>query len=138
MAAHEKPTVNLPVCFFLLLLFTAAEIGLYEFWRHTRDHWEEPFVPKFAVVLLIFLFTIPKAFIVLSYFMHLRFERSLVVLIALVPFVMVAIAILPTLADIRTLADRNYTKAVGLVDDLKSDHEPGEREDEEHDPHEDE
>ena len=136
MAAHDKPTVNLPVCFFLLLLFTAAEIGLYEFWRHTRDHWDEPFVPKFVVVMLIFLFTLPKAFIVLSYFMHLRFERSLVVLIALVPFVMVAIAVLPILTDIRTLADRNYTPAVGLVDEVESGHGPTEPEG--HDPHEDE
>ena len=136
MAAHDKPVVNLSVCFFLLLLFTAAEIALYEFWRHTRDHWEEPFVPKFAVVLLIFLFTFPKAFIVLSYFMHLRFEKSLVVLVALVPFVIVAVAIVPILTDIRTLSDRNYTKAVGLVDNFKSDHYPGKGG--EHDLHADE
>ena len=117
MADDKKHSVNLPVCFLLLLLFTAAEIALYEFWRHTRDA-GSPFVPKYVLVLRIFLFTLPKAFIVMTYFMHLRFERSLLVLIAMVPFVMVAIAILPSLTDTRALASRNYTKAVRLADDL--------------------
>ena len=65
-------------------------------------------------MLLIFLFTLPKAFIVLTYFMHLRFERSLVVLIALVPFILVGLAILPTMTDIRTLSVRNYSQATDI------------------------
>lgn len=119
MASDTKHTVNLPVCFLLLLVFTTAEIVLYEVWRrsgHEVDGQVTHFIPKFALVLLILVFTIPKAFIVLTYFMHLKFERVTVVGIALLPFVFVAVLILPILTDIRTLAPRNYSKSFELGD----------------------
>ena len=115
MSHDSKHALNLPLFFFLLLIFTAAEVGLFEFWRQSGTQGER-FVSKFVLVLLVFAFTIPKAFIVLTYFMHLRFERSLVVLIALVPFFMVALMVLTVLSDIRTLSPRQYGQAVNLAD----------------------
>ena len=115
MADDKKHEVNLLVCFLLLLLFTAAEIVLYEVWRRSNAD-GDPFVPKFVLVLLIFAFTLPKAFIVMTYFMHLKFERVTIVGIALVPLILVAVLILPPLTDIRTLAERNYTQDRTLAD----------------------
>lgn len=109
MADDHKPAVNLPVCFLALLAFTAAEIVLYETWRRSAAT-GDPFMPKFAMVLvLLFVLTLPKAFIVMSYFMHLRFERSLLVLLAVLPFITVAVLILPMTTDIQTLSEHNYT-----------------------------
>lgn len=115
MADDTKHEVNILACFLLLLLFTAAEIVLYEVWRRSNAT-GDPFVPKFVLVLIIFAFTLPKAFIVMTYFMHLKFERVTIVGIALAPLVLVAIMILPVLTDIRTLAERNYTKDHTLAD----------------------
>ena len=59
MAADSKHSVNLPVCFVLLLAFTAAEIVLYELWRRTNAD-GDPFIPKFAMALiLLFVLTLP-------------------------------------------------------------------------------
>lgn len=108
--SHGKHDHALPLwgLFLALLAFTAAEVGLFEVWHRTQEvnaagevTWQ--LMPKFAMVLIIFLFTIPKAVIVLVYFMHIKFEKWLVVLLALLPFGFAAIAVLPTLTDIRTL-----------------------------------
>ncbi len=108
MAHKNNHSVNLLTCFLLLLVFTAAEIALYEVWRQTG------FVPKLVLVFLIFVFTIPKAAIVMIYFMHLKFEKPLLVMLALAPFVTVAILVLVTLTDSQTLAPRIYTRASDL------------------------
>ncbi len=92
--AHALPLWGL---FLALLALTAGEVGLYEVWRHTL------FVPKYVIVLIVLTLTLPKAAIVLVYFMHLRFERVLVVMLALVPLLLVFIAVLPPLTDIATL-----------------------------------
>lgn len=89
-----------------LLLLTAAEVGLYEIWRHTAAQ-GDPFIPKLALVLiLVLVLTLPKAAIVLIYFMHVKFEKQLVVLLALAPFLFVFIAVLPTLTDIMVLQEK--------------------------------
>ncbi|MBH07201.1 MAG: hypothetical protein CMJ20_12890 [Phycisphaeraceae bacterium] len=108
MAHKNNHSVNLLTCFLLLLVFTAAEIVLYEVWRQTG------FVPKLVLVFLIFVFTIPKAAIVMIYFMHLKFEKPLLIMLALAPFVTVAILVLVTLTDSQTLAYRIYTSASDL------------------------
>ena len=97
--------------FLVLLGLTVAEVGLYEVWSRHQD-----IMPKYAMVLLLFIFTIPKAAIVLIYFMHLKFERQLVVVVALIPFLTAAIAVLPTLIDIMTLKSSSYNQVEGLAD----------------------
>jgi glucan phosphoethanolaminetransferase (alkaline phosphatase superfamily) len=105
--------------FFALLALTAAEVGLYEWWRHSftllPDGTKEFAIPKFALVLLILVFTLPKAYIVLVYFMHIRFEKWVVVVLAVVPLLMTFVCVLPTLTDTAALRDRkqNYVKQIG-------------------------
>ncbi len=127
VSPHYHP-VPLWGLFMALLFLTAAEVGLYEIWKHTAQH-GDPFIPKLALVLiLIIVLTLPKAAIVLIYFMHVKFEKQLVILLALVPFVFVFIAVLPTLTDIMVLREhvpRDYhvEKISGVAHDHdKADH----------------
>ncbi|MBI1336912.1 MAG: hypothetical protein GC164_08120 [Phycisphaera sp.] len=121
MAHKHEHAVPLWTLFLLLLAFTAAEVGFYEIWVHSNQHAMEtggvPFMPKVAMVLvLLFVLTLPKALIVLVYFMHLKFEKLLIVGLAVLPFVMVGIAILPNLSDTLALKSRAYnhpTVAIG-------------------------
>ena len=117
---HRVPLLGL---FAVLLALTGAEVALFEIW--SRNQW---LMPKYAMVLLLLLFTLPKAAIVLIYFMHLRFERQLVVTLALIPFVVAAIAVLPILSDIMTLKDRSYNQVEHLREfgsDQNDHHGPG-------------
>lgn len=107
--AQEHHRIPLGGLFLALLALTAAEVALFEVWsRH------QGLMPKYAMVLLLLLFTLPKAAIVLVFFMHLRFERQLVVTLALLPFVMAAIAVLPILTDIVTLKPSATNQVPGL------------------------
>ncbi len=103
---HHIPLWGL---FLALLVLTTAEVVLFEVW--SRNQW---LMPKYAMVLLLLLFTLPKAVIVLTYFMHLKFERQLIVFLAMAPFVMVFVAVLPILTDIVTLKDQSYNQVPGL------------------------
>ncbi len=121
--------------FLALLALTAAEVGLYEWWRHSwvMVDGEKVFViPKFALVLLVLVFTLPKAYIVLVYFMHIKFERAFIVWLAVIPLMMTFLAVLPTLTDTATLKPRklNHTKVIGVYypdhhDDHKDGHKDG-------------
>jgi len=112
--AHQHHGLRLFPFFLALLALTAAEVGLYEWWRHSW-HMEGDVkvfaIPKFALVLLILVFTLPKAYIVLVYFMHLRFEKAIVVWLAVVPLMMTFLAVLPTLTDSSTLKARKLHRA---------------------------
>ncbi len=103
---HQVPLWGL---FLALLALTAAEVVLFEVW--SRNQW---MMPKYAMVLLLLIFTLPKAMIVLIYFMHLKFERPLVVILAIVPFIMCFVAVLPILTDIVTLRSDSYNNVDGL------------------------
>jgi len=99
-AHHQPHTVPLWGLFLALLALTAAEVGLFEFWHYTAQHHAQPIFPKPVMVALLLVMTLPKAAIVMIYFMHLKFERPLVVLLAVVPLLMVFVCIAPTLTDI--------------------------------------
>lgn len=101
--AHSHARVPLRWLFFALLVLTAAEVVLYEIWSYTATHFDQPFVPKYVIVLLILIFTLPKAAIVMIYFMHLKFERQLVVALAVAPFFFALLAVATTLSDTLTL-----------------------------------
>ena len=94
-------------------VLTAAEVALYEVW--SRNQWTHAEVCT-MVLILIFVLTLPKAMIVLTYFMHLKFERQIVVALALIPFAMVFVAVLPILTDIVTLKPNAYNQVEGLRD----------------------
>ena len=102
-------TVPLWGLFIALLALTGAEVGLYEFWRQTGHEVDGEtfyFIPKFALVLMILIFTLPKALIVLMYFMHLKFEKRLVLTLAIAPFFTAGIAVLFILSDTNALQDQ--------------------------------
>ncbi len=105
-------SINLMACFLALLALTAGEVLLFEVWVHTH------FVPKFVMVLMLLILTLPKAAIVMIYFMHLKFEKHLLVLLAVVPLLMIFVAVLPTLTDIMTLKHNDLTRnqVHGLAD----------------------
>ncbi len=121
--------------FLALLALTAAEVGLYEWWVRTgvipEGGTEKVFaIPKFALVLLILIFTLPKAYIVLVYFMHLRFEKAIVVVLAVVPLLLVWICVLPTLTDGTVLKKQRWyhPEVIGLYqpdDHAGHDHKDG-------------
>ncbi len=99
----HHPRVPLSWLFFALLALTAAEVLLYEIWHYTGVHYAQPFVPKYVIVLLILLFTLPKAAIVMIYFMHLKFEHQLVVALAIIPFFFAFLGVFTPLSDTLTL-----------------------------------
>lgn len=109
MAPKEHHPVPLWTLFLALLALTVAEVVLFEIWSRNQA-----LMPKYAMVLLLLVFTIPKAAIVLIYFMHLKFERQLIIALALIPFLMAAIAVLPILTDIMTLRGQSYNEVEGL------------------------
>ena len=97
--------------FFLALsALTVGEVALYETWRQTQ------FVPKYVIVIIILALTLPKAAIVMIYFMHLRFEKLTLIVIALFPLVLVFIAVLTTLTDIRTINESTDSPATHNVE----------------------
>ncbi len=114
MAANKhEHQVPLWALFLALVALTAAEVGFYEIWvhsqRHAVEHGGEPFVPKVAMVLiLLVVLTLPKALIVLVYFMHLKFEKQAISALAILPFIMALVVVLPMLTDARTLKPRAY------------------------------
>ena len=91
--------------FIALSALTVGEVGLFELWRSTQ------FVPKIVVVMIILGLTLPKAAIVMIFFMHLRYEKLVLIIIAVAPLILVFIAILPTLTDIKTVNARPPTSA---------------------------
>ncbi len=99
---HHVHTVPLWGLFLALLALTAGEVGLFEWWHRTAET-GTPVFPKYVMVILLMVMTLPKAAIVMIYFMHLKFERPFVVLLAVVPLVMVFICVLPPLIDGQTL-----------------------------------
>jgi len=106
---HSVPLMTL---FLALLALTAGEVALFEIWTVTH------FVPKFVMVLMLLILTLPKAAIVMIYFMHLKFEKQFVVWLAIGPLLLVLIAIAPTLVDAVTLRnnDRTLNHVPGLAE----------------------
>jgi hypothetical protein len=100
--AKHNPHHGVPLAtlFIALLVLTAGEVAIFEIWSHI------PFVPKYVMVLMLLILTLPKAAIVMIYFMHLKFEKQFVVLLAVAPLVLVLLAVLPTLSDAMTLKNR--------------------------------
>jgi len=119
--AHQVPLWAL---FLVLLALTAGEVILYDLWVRYQ------FVPKYVLVLVILVFTLPKAAVVMTYFMHLKFEKQIIVVLAIIPFFLAAMAVLTMLTDTMTLKPRAHNKVhpIGVYeghsqpDELHHDH----------------
>ncbi len=85
--AHKEP--NYMGVFWWLLVLTILEVGVIYM----------PIV-RMAVVILLVGMAITKATMVALYFMHLKFERRTLALIALCPFVLCVFLILMLTPDI--------------------------------------
>lgn len=120
-AAHAHDDHRMPLwgLFLTLLAFTAFEVGLYETWNRMGALDAEgvfhSFIPKLALVLIIFAFTIPKAAIVMIYFMHLKFEKPFVVALSISPFIFAAICIFTTLVDGNAVSGDMYTRPAQIL-----------------------
>ena len=84
---HDEP--NYMGIFWWLLALTLLELGVI-------------YVPihRVAIIVLLVVLAITKAALVALYFMHLKFERTTLGLIALSPFVLCVFLILMLLPDI--------------------------------------
>lgn len=102
--------VPLWALFLALLALTAGEVVMYDLWVRYQ------FMPKYALVMVILIFTLPKAAIVMIYFMHLKFEKQLIAVLAVAPFVMACGAVLAIVSDTVTLKPGalNQQEKIGL------------------------
>ena len=84
---HDEP--NYMGVFWWLLALTLLELGVI-------------YVPihRMAILVLLVVLAVTKAVLVALYFMHLKFERLTLALIALSPFVLCVFLILMLLPDI--------------------------------------
>ena len=84
---HDEP--NYMGIFWWLLALTLLELGVI-------------YVPihRVAIIVLLVVLAVTKAALVALYFMHLKFERTTLGLIALSPFVLCVFLILMLLPDI--------------------------------------
>jgi cytochrome c oxidase subunit 4 len=84
---HDEP--NYMGVFWWLLILTIIEIAVI-------------YVPiaKLAIAIMLIVLAVTKAALVALYFMHLKFERTTLGLVALSPFVLCVLLILTLLPDI--------------------------------------
>jgi cytochrome c oxidase subunit 4 len=84
---HDEP--NYMGIFWWLLALTLLELGVIYMPVH-----------RVAIIALLVVLAVTKAALVALYFMHLKFERTTLSLIALSPFVLCVFLILMLLPDI--------------------------------------
>jgi cytochrome c oxidase subunit IV len=84
---HDEP--NYMGVFWWLLILTIIEIGVI-------------YLPiaKLAIAIMLIVLAVTKAALVALYFMHLKFERTTLGLVALSPFILCVFLILMLLPDI--------------------------------------
>ncbi len=111
-SAKNHHPINIKNCFIILLALTAGEVALFEIWSQTA------FVPKYVMVLMLLVLTLPKAAVVMIYFMHLKFEKQFVIALAIFPMILVFICVLPTLWDAVRLHNvgKSQNHVIGLKD----------------------
>lgn len=90
--AHAHPQPNYMGVFWWLVALTIAEVAV----AYTH-------MPKLIMVILLVGMAFTKAAMVALYFMHLKFERSTLTLIALTPLILCVFLILMLLPDIHPM-----------------------------------
>jgi hypothetical protein len=122
-AAHDhKPRNPWPIAG-LFCLFLIANFTLWLTWSKSAAS-GDPYMPKYALVILIGLITFVQAGLVMALSMHLTRERQIIVGLATLPFITVLLAIFPTLIDILTLKGHEQTyNIVSTLHDYSPHHE---------------
>jgi len=88
--AHAHPQPNYMGVFWWLLALTIGEVAVAY----------APFLPKLTMIILLVGMAFTKAALVALYFMHLKFERSTLTLVALTPLILCVFLSLMLLPDI--------------------------------------
>ena len=89
MSSDAHSTANYLKIFYILLALTVVEVAIV--YMH---------LPKMLLVGLLVVLAVWKAALVAMHFMHLKFEKMTLALVALAPFVLCVFLILMLLPDI--------------------------------------
>lgn len=87
--ASTKHHPNYIAVFWVLLIFTLSEVGVTYL----------P-VPRFPMAIILVCLAMTKALLVAMYYMHLKFEKWLLILIAISPLITAIILTLALIPDI--------------------------------------
>lgn len=89
MTSSAHSTANYLRIFYILLALTVVEVGIV--YLH---------LPRILLVALLIVLAVWKAALVALHFMHLKFEKRTLMIIALSPFVLCVFLILMLMPDI--------------------------------------
>jgi caa(3)-type oxidase subunit IV len=89
MTATAHPTSAYIKVFYVLLVLTIVEVAIVYMG-----------LPKMLLVALLVIFAVWKASLVAMHFMHLKFEKRTLAVVALAPFVLCVFLILMLMPDI--------------------------------------
>ena len=89
MSSTTHSTANYLKIFYILLALTILEVALV--YLH---------LPKLLLVGLLMILAVWKAALVAMHFMHLKFEKTTLSIVAIIPFVLCVFLILMLLPDI--------------------------------------
>ena len=97
---HQEP--NYMYVFYSLAVLTILEIGV-AYWRA---------LPLLVMGFMLVVLALVKAFLVGMYFMHLKFEKRTLGIIALTPLILCALLIIALLPDLTGTKRKSETVAV--------------------------
>ena len=89
MTSEAHSTSNYIKIFWILLVLTIVEVAIVYLG-----------LPRMLLVALLVIFAVWKAALVAMHFMHLKFERRTLAVVAIIPFVLCVFLILMLLPDI--------------------------------------
>jgi len=101
---HQEP--NYMAVFYSLAVLTALEIGVV----YMR------FLPLLIMGLALIILALVKAFLVGMYFMHLKFEKRTLGIIALTPLILCTLLIIALLPDLTGTRRKSDTTPVAQVE----------------------
>jgi len=101
---HQEP--NYMAVFYSLAVLTALEIGV----AYMR------FLPLLIMGLALIILALVKAFLVGMYFMHLKFEKRTLGIIALTPLILCTLLIIALLPDLTGTRRKSDTTPVAQVE----------------------
>jgi cytochrome c oxidase subunit 4 len=106
-ATHQEP--NYMAVFYSLAILTAAEIGVIYL----------PIAKMFIAVMLITL-ALAKAALVAMYFMHLKFEKRTLGIIAMTPLILCTLLIFALLPDLTGTPHKTVTQTPAQSEQIEA------------------
>ncbi|MGH7493884.1 MAG: cytochrome C oxidase subunit IV family protein [bacterium] len=105
-ATHQEP--NYMYVFYALSLLTAVEIGVV-------------FLPisKLIIAVMLIVLALAKAALVAMYFMHLKFEKRTLGIIALTPLILCTLLIIALLPDLTAAPHKSTLKTTAEAEQVQ-------------------